>query len=145
MTMTAVTGKSRLSAPEIERALIKVAFDLKEILVVDDIDITEAPRGFCIRCHDLLGVLPDIVVVDTGDRYAVLDGIIREGAKRIVMVRVRKELEEIHGACEFLLPTSTEKGKLVGFRTGEMTVLAEAPTFWEAYYELWRNAAGTVT
>ena len=121
---------------------MKVAIDLKEILVLDAIDASGDPPCICIRCHDLLGPLPDIVVEDTGDRYVVLDGIIREGAKRIVMVRVRKELAELHPGCEFLLPTSTDKGKLVGYYADGKTVLSEAPTFCEAYYELWRKTAG---
>ncbi len=141
--MNAVTGRRRLSVPEVEKALMKVALDLKEILVLDGVDAEDSGSpSIRIRCHDLCGPLPDILVEDTGDRYSVLDNIIREGAKRIVMVRVRKELAELHPGCEFLLPTSTDKDKVAGFRAAGKTVLAEAPSFWEAYYELWRKVAG---
>lgn len=139
--MSAGTGKRRLHVLEVEKALVQVAIDLKEILVLDGIDLLPDLPGFRIRCHDLHGPLPDTVIEDTGDRYPVLDHVIREAAKRVAMARIRREIAEIHPGCEFLLPTSTDKGALVGIRIGERTVLAEGPNYWDAYHELKQKAS----
>ena len=42
------------------------------------------------------------------------------------MVRVRHDLAEMFPGCEFLLPTRTDKGSVVGIRFDGRTVLAEA-------------------
>ena len=121
---------------EVEHAFLQVAADVKEILMLDGIDQADNPRRFRIRSHDLHGPLPDAVVEDTGERYPVLDHISREAAKRTAAARIRHKLAEMNPGCEFLLPTSTDKGMLVGIRFGEKTVIAEGPTFWEAYHNL---------
>jgi hypothetical protein len=131
--------------PEVERAFMQVVIDLKEILVLDGIDVLDSPSGFRIRCHDLYGPLPDTVIEDTGDRYTVLDSVIREAAKRIAMARIRQELMGVLPGSEFLPPTSTDGGVLVGIRTKGKTILTEGPTFWDAYHELWRKAVGDET
>jgi hypothetical protein len=102
--------------------------DWKEILVLDGIDKLEDPIGFRIRSHDLYGPLPDIVIEDTCDRYPVLGSITFETAKLIAIVRNRHDLRGIFRGCVFLLPTSTDKGSLVGIRFRGKTVLAEAPS-----------------
>ncbi len=130
----------RLRSPEIEKAFTQVAVDLKEILVLDGIDIMKDPVGFRIRSHDLYGPLSDIVIEDTGDRYPVLDRIIHETAKLIAVIRVRKHLADMFPGGEFLLPTSTDRGSLVGILFRGRTVFAEAPSHWEAYHELMRRA-----
>jgi hypothetical protein len=126
----------RLRVPEIEKAFIRVAIDLKEILVLDGIDTLQYPVGFRIHSHDLHGPLPDIVVQDTGDRYAVLDRIIRETANLIATTRIRQDLAELFPNCEFLLPTLTETGALVGIWVEGRTVFAEGSSHLEAYREL---------
>lgn len=130
----------RLRLPEIEKVFTQFAIDLKEILVLDGIDKLEDPIGFRIRSHDLYGPLPDIVIEDTCDRYPVLDKLTRETAKLFAMVRDRQDLRGIFRGCVFLLPTSTDRGSLVGIRFRGKTVLAEAPSHWEAYHELVRRA-----
>lgn len=106
----------KLSVPEVEKTFVQVAIDLKEILVLDGIDILPDLPGFRIRSHDLYGPLPDILIHDTGDRYPVLDRIANEAAKLIAMVRVRNDLAGIFRGCKFLLPTSTGERALVGLR-----------------------------
>ena len=130
----------RLRIPEIERVFTQFAMDWKEILVLDGIDKLEDPIGFRIRSHDLYGPLPDIVIEDTCDRYPVLDKITFETAKLIAIVRDRHGLRGIFRGCVFLLPTSTDRGSLVGIRFRGKTVLAEAPSHCEAYHELVRKA-----
>ena len=129
-------SKLWLRLREVENAFLQVAIDVKEILVLDGVDQADHPRRFRIRCHDLHGPLPDAVVEDTGERYPVLEHITREAAKRTAAARIRHQLAEMLPGCEFLLPTPTEKGALVGIRFGENTVIAEGPTFWEAYHHL---------
>jgi hypothetical protein len=130
----------RLRIPQIERAFIQVPTDLQEILVLDGVDLLPDLPGFRIRSHDLYGSLPDVVIKDTGDRWAVLEDIHYETAKLIAMVRVRKNLAEIFPGCEFLLPTSTGEGALVGLRFRGRTVLAEERIHWEAYHQLMMEA-----
>ena len=126
----------KLRTREVEKTFTQVAVDLREILVLDGIDILDNPPGFRIRSHDLCGPLPDLLIEDTGDRYPVLDRIINETAKLIAMVRIRRDLAKTFPKCEFLLPTSMGKNKLVGIHAKGRTMLSEGPSFWGAYYEL---------
>lgn len=135
----------RVQLSEVEEAFMRVVIDLKEILVLDGIDPEVSPAAFRIHCHDLYGALPDAVVVDTGDRYQVLDNVIRETGKRVTMARIRQELMGALRGGEFLPPTSTGSGVLVGIRSRGRTFLSEGPSFQEAYDELWRKAVGNVT
>jgi hypothetical protein len=145
LKMSAMTGKRRLGVSEVERVFVQCAVDLREILILDGIDVIDDPSGFRIRCHDLYGPLPDVAIEDTGDRYPVLDRIIREAATRVAMARIRKALADMLPGCQFLLPTSTGQGALVGIRSGGRTVLAEGPTFSEAYHELSHKVFGERT
>jgi hypothetical protein len=56
------------------------------------------------------------------------------------MVRVRKDLIGMFPGCEFLFPTKTDKGSVVGLRFDRSTVLAEEKSNWEAYHRLVRKA-----
>ncbi len=102
---------TEVTTPELEKAFTQVAIDLHEILVLD-----------------------------SRDRYPVLDRIENEAAKLVAMVRVRKELAGMFRGCEFLLPTRTDEGALVGMRFRARTVLAEERSHWEAYHKLVRKA-----
>jgi hypothetical protein len=117
---------------EAEKTFVQVVLDLKEILVLDCIDQFAAPPRFRIRSHDLHGVLPDAIVKDTEDRLQFLDTVSREAAKLYAMARVRTDLAGMFPGCEFLLPTKTEKGSLVGLRFAGRTVLADDRSNWEA-------------
>ncbi len=127
----------RLQIPEIEKAFAQVVVDFKEILVLDRIDFYDKPPAFRIHCHDLHGPLPVTRIEDTGDRYPVLDHIIGETAKLIAAARVRREIADLFPTgAEFMLPTSTDNGSLVGIRWESRTYLAEGTTLLEAYHEL---------
>ncbi len=142
---TQIPPGPKLRLPDVEKAFTQVVIDLKEILVLDGIDVLDALPGFRIRCHDLYGPLPEAVIEDAGDRYASLDCVIREAARRVAMARIRQQLVAALPMSEFLLPTLTGNGGLVGIRTKDKTLLAEGPTFSAAYDELWRMAVGDVT
>ncbi len=53
---------------------------------------------------------------------------------------VRGDLAGIFPGCEFLLPTRTDTGYVVGLRFGGRMVLAEDKTHWEAYHRLAEEA-----
>jgi hypothetical protein len=130
----------RLRNPEIEKTFIQVTIDPKRILALDGIDQLDDLPGFRIRSHDLFGPLPEILIKDTGDRYPVLDTIVREAAKLWAIVRVRDDLAAIFPGCKFLLPTKTDEGSLVGLRFAGRTVFAEHRNCWEAYHKLVEEA-----
>lgn len=105
-----VRDYTRLRVPQIEKIFVQTVIDLKQIIVLDGVDIQPDGSGFCVRCYDLRGPLPDTVIEDTRNGYLVLNHIIREAAKRISMARIRHELAEMFPSCEFLLPTTRDKG-----------------------------------
>ncbi len=131
----------RLMVSEVEEAFVRVAVDLKEIIVLDGVEGIDSPPGFRIRSHDLYGLLPDVAIEDTGDRYPVLDRIIREAANLIAMARIRQELAESLPGCAFLLPTLAGQGVVVGVRSNRKTILAEGPSFRDAYQALLQKAS----
>ncbi len=66
----ATTSKSShlaLCSGTIEKVFTDCVMDLKEVIVLDGIDIL--PRGFRIRCHEPHGPLPEIVMEDSGDTF----------------------------------------------------------------------------
>jgi hypothetical protein len=60
-----------LFPPEVEKAFVQVAIDLKVVIVVDGIDTLSDPAGFRISYHDSYGPLPEIMIADTREGYAV--------------------------------------------------------------------------
>jgi len=97
------------------------------------------PPGFRIRSHDFHGPLPEIVVHDTGDSLAILDDISREAAKVNAIARHREELAAAYPGCRFLPHKILDSGVVVGMQVEGRTILAEAPTFWQAYGKLRRR------
>jgi hypothetical protein len=134
----------RYRIPEIENSFVQVAMDLKEILVLDGMDLRPDPPGFRIRYNDLYGPLPNILVDDTGDRLAVLDKIQNEAAKLTAIVRIRQDLAGMFRGCKILLPTRTDEGYVVGLKFHGKTALAEEKSHWEEYHELVREAVGNL-
>ena len=111
--------------------------DLKEILVLDGIDVRDKSPRFRIRCHDLYGPLPEATIEGVGEEYPVLDHVMREAAKLIAIARARREIANLFPAgAEFMLPTLTDNGVLVGVRWESRIFLAEGVTHTEAYREL---------
>ena len=51
----------------IEKVFADCVMYLKEVIVLDGIDILPDSTGFRIRCHNLHGPLPEIVVKDTAE------------------------------------------------------------------------------
>ena len=103
------------------------------------------PPGFRIVSHDLHRPLPEIVVRDTGDRMAILDEISREAATLNAIARHREELAAMYPSCRFLPHKILDSGVVVGMQVERRTLLAEAPTFWQAYGKLRRSALRKMT
>lgn len=53
----------------IEKTFTDCVMDLKEVIVLDGIDILADSTGFRVRSHDLHSPLPEIVVKDSGDTF----------------------------------------------------------------------------
>src|SRR6059058_1093902 len=125
-----------LSSSEIEKEFLLAAVHLKQIIVLDGIDRLTEPPGFRIRSHDFYGPLPEVFVRDAGDRLQILDAVSREAAKLNAIAWHREELSAMYPGCEFLPHTILDAGVAVGIHVNRRTVLAEAPTFWQAYAKL---------
>jgi serine protease inhibitor ecotin len=127
----------RLQIPKIEKAFAQIVIELRETLVLDGIDASCNPPAFRVRCHDPYGPLPDTTIEGTGETYPVLDHVIRAAAKLMAVAHVRREITGLFPAgAEFMLPTSTDNGSLVGIRWESRTYLAEGSTLLEAYHGL---------
>jgi hypothetical protein len=125
-----------LMVPEVEKAFVSVAIDVGQIFVLDSVDIVPDLPGFRIQCHDFYGTLPEIIITDTGDRYPVLERISIEAAKLVAVVRLRQEIASALPGTEFLMPTHTDGGVVVGLQVGCRTFLAEAANYLAAYHIL---------
>ena len=125
-----------LSSSEIEKEFLLAAIHLEQIIVLDAIDLVTEPPGFRIRSHDLHGPLPEVVVRDTGDRTAILDDISTEAAKLNAIARHREELAAAYPGCQFLPHKVLDHRVVVGLQAEGRTILAEAPTIWQAYLNL---------
>ncbi len=130
----------RLHIPKIEKAFAQIVIDLRETLVLDGMDACDIPPAFRVRCHDSYGPLPDAVIEGTGETYPLLDHVLREAARLIAAARIRREIAAFFPAgAEFMLPTSTDSGSLVGIRWESRIYLAEGSTLTEAYHKLRRK------
>ena len=60
-----------LRPEKIEKEFVQVAIDLKDVIVLDGVELLPANR-FLIRSHDLYGPLPAIKIKDNSDRLKVV-------------------------------------------------------------------------
>ena len=102
----------------IEKVFTDCVMDLKEILVLDGIEIV--PDAFRIRCHDLHGQLPEIVMKNSGDTFQDKDRLGNEVCKLIAIVRLRKEMVRFLPGCKLLPPTNMDG----------QTIVADAQLTW---------------
>ena len=75
----------------------------------------------------------EVFVRDMDDRTAILEKVPTEAAKLNAITRYREELAAAYPACRFPV---LDYGVLVGIQVEGKTLLAEAPTFWQAYGKL---------
>jgi len=109
---------------------------LNDVIVLDGIDLLDHPPRFRIRTHDLHGPLPDIVVEDTGDRLQAFDAISAQTGMLSAVMKIRDDLAAGYQGCEFLPPTHTDEGVVVGMPFEGRTILAEDRILSVAYHKL---------
>ena len=126
----------------IERTFTDCVMDLKEVIVLDGIDILPDSSGFRVRSHDLYGQLPDMVVKDSGDTFLDKDRLGNETCKLVAIVRLRDEMVRWLAGGKFLQPTTMDNRSTVGFKVGPKTWLAEGEDYLAAYHELHKQVVG---
>jgi hypothetical protein len=119
---------------QIETVFFQTVLDLKQILVLDDIDIV--PEGFHIRCHDLNGPLPEIWRENSGNSFEDKNWLGIQVCKLIAMAKIRNRICRGIGGGEFLAPTRLDQRAIVGFQGGRKTWIAEGKDFIKAYHRL---------
>ena len=125
-----------------EKTFTDAVMDLKEVIVLDGIDILPDKSGFRVRSHDLHGPLPEIVIEDSGDIFQDKDRLGREGCKLVAIVGLRDQMTRwLHGG-KFLPPTTVGDHAAVGFKVGPRTWLAAGQDFLVAYHELHKQVVG---
>lgn len=53
----------------IEKTFTDCVMDVKEVVVLDGIEILASDHGYRLRSHDMHGPLPEIVVRSSGDSF----------------------------------------------------------------------------
>jgi hypothetical protein len=136
------TSYLTLRPKTIEKVFADCVMDLKEVIVLDSIDILSDSTGFRIRCHDLYGPLPEILVKDSGNSLQDKDQIANQACKLVSIVRLRNQMTRWLAGGKFLPPTKMDSRAMVGFRAGSKTWLAEGKDSLAAYHELHRQVVG---
>jgi hypothetical protein len=126
----------------VEKTFTDCVMDLKEVIVLDGIDILPDSAGFRVRCHDLYGPLPEIVVKDSGNSLQDKDQLANQACKLVAIVRLRDQMTRWLAGGKFLPPTTVNSRAAVGFKVGPKTWLAEGKDFLAAYHELYRQVVG---
>jgi len=109
--------------------------DLKEVVILDGIDILPDKSGFCIRGHDRYGQLPEIVLKDNDDRFQDKERLSIEAANLLAIVRLRDEMTGLFRRGKFLPTTIFDGRTLVGFKVVPKTWLTEGADSRAAYHE----------
>jgi hypothetical protein len=78
-----IPSTQKLQIPDIKREFVGFLSDLNQEVTLDSIDLLEEKKSFRIRSHNVYGVLPDIIVPETGNRYEVLDRLDTEIARLV--------------------------------------------------------------
>jgi|WetSurMetagenome_2_1015567.scaffolds.fasta_scaffold1195900_1 hypothetical protein len=124
----------------IERVFTDCVMDLKQILVLDGIDIL--PDGFRIRCHDLHGQLPEISIKNSGDTFQDKDRLGNEVCKLAAIAGMRDKMLRILPRSKFLPPTRMDGKAIVGLHARPKTWIIEGTDFLAAYHELHSQIVG---
>jgi hypothetical protein len=126
----------------IEKTISDCVMDLKEVIVLDGIDILPDNSGFRVRCHDLHGPLPEIVVKDSGDTFVDKDRLGREACKLVAISRLRDRMTRWLSGGKFLPPTTVDNHATVGFKVGPKTWIVEGDDFITPYHDLHEQVVG---
>ncbi len=96
---------------------MQAAIDLKSVIVLDGIDILPDNSGFQVRCHDLQGLLPEIVLLNSGDTFVDKDRLGNRVCWLVAIVKLRDEIVRFLPGCKLLPPTSID-GKAIAEECG---------------------------
>jgi hypothetical protein len=124
----------------IKRIFTDCVMDLKQILVLDGIEILA--DGFRIRCHDLHGQLPEISIKNSGDTFQDKDRLGNEVCKLTAIVRMRDEMIRFLPGARLLPPTHLDGKAIVGLQARPKTWIVEGNDFLAAYHELHSQTVG---
>jgi hypothetical protein len=124
----------------IEKVFTDCAIDLKRILVLDGID--GLSDGFRIRCHDLYGPLPEIVITNTGDTFDDKEQLRLEVCKITAIVKLRDQMIRFLPGARFLPPTRRDGMAVAGLQARPKTWIMEGKDFLEAYHQLHTEVVG---
>lgn len=136
------TGYLALHPITIEKTFTDTVMNLKEVVVLDGIDILPDNSGFRVRSHDLFGQLPEIVVPNCGDTFVDKNRLGMETCKLVAIVKLRDEMIQCLAGGKFLLPTVADSRAIVGLKLGRRTWLAEGDDFLAAYHSLHEQVVG---
>ncbi len=131
-----------LNPATIEKTLTECVMDLKEVIVLDGIEILPDYSGFRLRRHDLHGPLPEIVVENSGDTLVDKDRLRNRACWLMAMVELRAELARFLPGCKLVPPTSMDGRAIMVLRAGPRSWLAEGEDFLGTYHQLHKKVVG---
>lgn len=102
----------------IEKTFTDAVTDLKQIVILDVIDILPDNSGFQVRSHDLHGPLPELLIQDSGDSFLDKDRLGREACKLVAIVRLRDQMLRFLPGSKLLPPTSMDGKAIAGLKGG---------------------------
>jgi hypothetical protein len=120
----------------IEKGFRQAVIDLKRVIVLDGIDIPRENSRFRIRCHDLNGPLPELVIYKAENGTEVLDRVRNRACWLYAIARIRADLQRYLAGSRFLFSTTIEGKAVVGLRAGPLTFLEDGEDFLAAYHKL---------
>jgi len=138
--IAALPARLRLHAGTIEKVFSGCALDLKQILVLDGIDILY--DGFRIRCHDLYGQLPAPIIKKSGDTLQDKDRLGNEVCKLVAIVKLRNEMIRFLPGSNSCHQPEWMVSAIVGLQAKPKTWIAEGGDFLAAYHALHRQVVG---
>jgi hypothetical protein len=123
-----------LKPRSIEKVFTECVMDIKQILVLDGIDIL--PGRFRVRSHDLHGQLPEIIVKNSGDTFQDKNKLGRETCKLLAIAGLRDQIVTWLPGSRFLPPTSIDGKAVVGLQARPKTWIIEGDDYLAAYHVL---------
>jgi hypothetical protein len=118
-----IPSAQRLRISDIKREFVGFLDDMSEEVVLDSIDQPDGESGFRIQSHDALGVLPEIFVQETGNRYEVLDRLDTEIARLVGTVHTRRD--STIPATAPVFGVANAGGASLRAKAGRLTMLIE--------------------
>lgn len=120
----------------IEKVFTQCVMDLQQAIVLDRIEMFPDNMGFRLRCHDMQGALPEIVIESSSDAKADEDRLGSKVCKLVAISRLRAELVRFLPGARLLSPTIMDGQAIVGLKVEPKTWLAEGENSLATYHQL---------